>query len=43
MFERIRYPIMLRNNIPDAYSHEYMKIKLNSDVDLPLQKNTKYE
>ena len=34
---------MLRNNIPDAYSHEYMKIKLNSDVDLPLQKNTKYE
>ena len=38
MFERISYPITLRSNIPDVYSHKYMKIKINSDVDLPLQK-----
>ena len=30
---------MLDKNILGVYSHEYMKIKINSDDDLPLEKN----
>ena len=36
-FDRIRY-LMLKSNISDIYSHKYMKIKSNSDNDLPLEK-----
>ena len=40
-FDRIRY-LMFKSNISDIYSHKYMKIKSNSDNDLPLEKNTKH-
>ena len=30
--------MMLKANISDVYSHEYTKIKINSDNDLPLEK-----
>ena len=36
-FDRIRYLIMLKSNISDIYSHEFMKIKINSDDDSPLE------
>ena len=29
---------MLKSNISDVYSNKYMKIKINSDDDLPLEK-----
>ena len=29
---------MLKRNISDVYSNKYMKIKINSDHDLPLEK-----
>ena len=29
---------MLKSNISDLYSLKYMEIKINSDVDLPLEK-----
>ena len=29
---------MLKINISDAFSHQYMEIKTNSDDDLPLEK-----
>ena len=29
---------MLKSNISDIYSHRYMKMKINSDDDLPLEK-----
>ena len=35
MFNRIRYHIMLKNNILDVYSHKYKKTKIKSDDDLP--------
>ena len=34
MFDKIRYNIMLKINISNAYSHKYMKIKIFSDNDL---------
>ena len=39
IFARLRYLIMLKNNISDVYYHKYAKIKFNSDDDL----NIKYE
>ena len=30
---------MLKSNMSDIYSHKYMKIKINSDDDLPLEKS----
>ena len=38
IFYRIRYIIMLKINISDAFSHQYMEIKTNSDDDLTLGK-----
>ena len=29
---------MSKNNISEVYSHDFMKIKISSDGDLPLQK-----
>ena len=42
-FDRIKYLIMLKINIPYVYFHKYAKIKVNSDNsddsdDLPLKK-----
>ena len=37
-FDGIKYLIMLKINIPYVYFHKYAKIKVNSDDDLPLQK-----
>ena len=37
-FDRIKYLIMLKINIPYVYFHKYAKIKVNSDDDLPLKK-----
>ena len=34
MFDKIRYNIMLKINISNAYFHKYMKIKIFSDDDL---------
>ena len=34
MFDKIRYNIMLKINISNAYSHKHMKIKIFSDDDL---------
>ena len=42
IFDRISHLIMLKSNISDAYSHKHMKIKYNSDDDLPSEKNKKY-
>ena len=39
MFARLRYLIMLKSNISYVYSNNYMKIKINSDEDLPLEKS----
>ena len=39
IFAKLRYLIMLKNNISDVYYHKYAKIKFNSDDDL----NIKYE
>ena len=39
IFDRIRYLITEKSNLSDAYSHEYTKIKINSDDDLPLEKH----
>ena len=39
MFDRLRYLIMLKSNISYVYSNNYMKIKINSDEDLPLEKS----
>ena len=38
IFDKIRYPIIPQNNIPDIYSHKYMKIKTDLDDDLTLEK-----
>ena len=38
IFDRIQYLFVLKNNNAGVYSHKYMKIKLNSDDDLPLEK-----
>ena len=35
IFDRIRYRIVLKNNISDVYSHKYMKSKINLDDNLP--------
>ena len=37
-FDRIKYLIMLKINIPYVYFHKYAKFKVNSDDDLPLKK-----
>ena len=34
--------IMLKNNASDVYSHNYTRIKINSEDDLLLEKNIKY-
>ena len=39
IFAKLRYLIMLKNNISDVYYHKYAKIKFNSDDNL----NIKYE
>ena len=39
IFDRIRY-LMLKSNISNVYSHNYTKIKINSDNDLPFEKKT---
>ena len=36
--DRIRYLIMINSNISDVDSHKYMKIKINSGGNLPLEK-----
>ena len=38
IFDKIRYPVMLKSNISDVSSHKFMKIQINSDDDLPLEK-----
>ena len=38
MFDRIKNLIMLKSNIPGVYSHKYIKIEIDSDDDLPLEK-----
>ena len=38
IFNRARYVIMLKSNISYAYAHKYMKIQINSDDDLSLEK-----
>ena len=37
MFGIIRYLMMFKGNISVVFSHKYMKIKINSDNDLPLE------
>ena len=39
VFDRIRFFIVSKSNNSDAYCHEYMKIKINSDDDLHLEKS----
>lgn len=36
-FDRNRYLIILRSNIPDVYSHNYRQIKMKLDDGLPLK------
>ena len=36
IFNRIRYVNVLKSNISYVYSHKYLKIKINSDNNLPL-------
>ena len=36
-FGRIRHLIILKRNISDVYSHNYTKIKINSDDDFSLE------
>lgn len=38
MFEKIKYLISWKSNISAVYYHKYMKIKINSNDDLPLGK-----
>ena len=38
MFDRKKY-LILKRNISDVYFLKYTKIKINSDVDLPLERN----
>ena len=42
MFDRIRYRIVLKTYISDAHSDKYMKIRINADGNLSLEKNIKY-
>ena len=37
VFNRIRYVIILKNNISDVYSHKHIQFKINSDDALPLK------
>ena len=37
-FDRIRYLIRLKSSISDIYPYKYMKIKIDSDDDIPLEK-----
>ena len=37
IFDRIRYLLGLKSNITYAFSHNYAKIKIGSDDDLPLR------
>ena len=37
-FYRIKYSNMFKSNISDVYSLKYMKIEINSDDNLPLEK-----
>ena len=41
MLERIRYLIMLKTNILYGYADKCMKIKINTDDDLLLEKSIK--
>ena len=36
--DRIRYLIRLKSSISDIYPCKYMKIKIDSDDDIPLEK-----
>ena len=38
-FDRTKYLIMLKSNVSGSYTHNYTKITINSDQDLPLGKN----
>ena len=38
IFNRIRYLIRLKSGISYIVSHNYLKIKIDSDYDLPLEK-----
>ena len=38
MFDRKKY-LLLKRNISDVYFLKYTKIKINSDVELPLERN----
>ena len=37
-FDRIKYLISQKSNIKDVYYHNYMKIKIKSNNELPLEK-----
>ena len=37
-FDKIRHLIMLKSSTSNVYSHEYTKIKIYSDDDLPSEK-----
>ena len=39
MFDRSKYLICQKCHVSDVYYHNYMKIKTNSDDDLPLEKS----
>ena len=36
-FDRYRYPIILKSNVPDVYFHNYRQIKMKLDDGLPLK------
>ena len=38
MLHKIRYLIRVRNNISDNYGNKYLKARVNSDNNLPLEK-----
>ena len=38
IFDKVRFPIMLKSNISVIYSHKYTKIKNKSEDNLPLEK-----
>ena len=42
IFDRIRYLTQFKINVSYVSSHEYRKIEIDLDDDLPLQKNIKY-
>ena len=38
IFEKIRYLVLLKNNVSDVYPHKYLKIKIDSDDGVLLEK-----